>query len=390
MIDLSDKTFAKLLADMLARVPSDLNKREGSLIRTSLAAAAWTIEGLYLDMGYIQKQAYGETATTEYLDYIAEEAGLTRKEAVPAIREGRFNIAPPVGTQFMIMQEGGNVYYTLTKAAESSPDSSYPDTPFVGELTCDTAGAIGNVYSGTLGVVGFVNGLTDALLIGTIIPGEDVETDDSLRARYLSAIGRVEFAGNINAYKKYLLAQTGVGAVQIYPVWNGPGTVLISVVDEDYLPVTSAKLSELQTLVCPPDAGSATPSANGYGIAPIGAVVTMTRPIQYNLTITADIVIKSSSSKTIEEIQADAEQKLNEYILDQCKSWGEMADWNLATYSITIYYNKVLSVLNNLDSVEVATSVMVNGDRADIVLQQQPQVDGQRIPHLYSVTLTQA
>lgn len=390
MIDLSDKTFAKLLADMLARVPSDLNKREGSLIRTSLAAAAWAIEGLYLDMGYIQKQAYGETATTEYLDYIAEEAGLTRKAAVPAIREGRFNIAPPLGTQFMIMQEGGNIYYTLTKAAENSPDSSYPDTPFMGELTCDTAGAVGNVYSGTLGVVGFVNGLTNALLIGTIIPGEDVETDDSLRSRYLSAVGRVEFAGNIDAYKKLLLAQTGVGAVQIYPIWDGPGTVLISVVDEDYLPITNTKLLELQTLVCPPQLDDATPSAMGYGMAPIGAVVTITRPEQVNLTIKGNITIKSSSSKTIEEIQADAEEKLNEYIMEQCLSWGEMAAWNMASYSLTIYYNKILAVLNNLDGVEVATNVKVNGGTLNITLVQNPTTNGQKIPHLYSVTLTQA
>lgn len=387
MIDLSDKTFAKLLADMLARVPADLNKREGSLIRTSLAAAAWAIEGLYLDMGYIQKQAYGETATTEYLDHIAEEAGLTRKEAVPAIREGRFNIAPPLGTQFMIMQEGGNIYYTLTKAAENSPDLSYPDTPFVGELTCDTAGAIGNVYSGALGVVGFVNGLTDALLIGTIIPGEDVETDDSLRARYLSAIGRVEFAGNIDAYKKYLLAQTGVGAVQIYPVWNGPGTVLISVVDEDYLPITSAKLSELQILVCPSEGEGSSPSANGYGMAPIGAVVTITTPNAFPISITADILIKSTSSRTISEIQADALTAMNEYIKEQCEYWGEMSKWNVASYSLTIYYNKVLSILNNIDGVEVATSMIINQDRADIILTQTANV--QNIPYLALLVLNE-
>lgn len=390
MIDISNKTYAKLLADMLSHVPEDLNKREGSLIRTSLAAAAWAIEGLYLDMEYIQKQSFGETATTQYLDYIAEEAGLTRKAAIPAIREGRFNIAPPIDTQFSVMEPGANVYYTLTKAAVNSPDASYPDTPYVGELTCQTAGSIGNVYSGKLGVVGFVNGLTSAILTGTLIPGEDVETDASLRARYLSAVGRVEFAGNIDAYKKLLLAQTGVGAVQIYPIWNGPGTVLISVVDEDYLPITNTKLLELQTLVCPPQLDDATPSAMGYGMAPIGAVVTITRPEQVNLIIKGNITIKSSSSKTIEEIQADAEEKLNEYIMDQCQSWGEMAAWNMASYSLTIYYNKILAVLNNLDGVEVATNVKVNGGTLNITLAQYPTTNGQKIPHLYSVTLTQA
>lgn len=389
MIDISDKTYAKLLADMLSHVPEDLNKREGSLIRTSLAAAAWAIEGLYLDMEYIQKQSFGETASTQYLDYIAEEAGLARKAAIPAIREGRFNIAPPLDTQFSVMEPGANVYYTLTGAAVNSPDASYPDTPYVGELTCQTAGAVGNVYSGKLGVVGFVNGLTSAILTGTLIPGEDVETDDSLRARYLSAVGRVEFAGNIDSYKKLLLAQTGVGAVQIYPVWNGPGTVLISVVDEDYLPITNQKLLELQILVCPPEAGEATPSALGFGMAPIGAVVSITTPTQYNLTVVGNIKIKSTSTRTIAEIQADAEEKLNEYIIEQCQYWGEMAQWNVASYSITIYYNKILSILNNLDGVEVATAVRLNGGTLNITLAQTPYLNGQKIPHLAVVTLTQ-
>lgn len=75
MLDITGKTNAKILADMLARVSDELNKREGSLIRTSLSAASWAIEGLYLDLIWVQKQAYGETATTEYLDYIAAEAG---------------------------------------------------------------------------------------------------------------------------------------------------------------------------------------------------------------------------------------------------------------------------------------------------------------------------
>ena len=40
MIDFSDKTFDNILNDMLERVDDGLNKRDGSLIKTSLAAAA--------------------------------------------------------------------------------------------------------------------------------------------------------------------------------------------------------------------------------------------------------------------------------------------------------------------------------------------------------------
>ena len=387
MLDIKGKTNAKILADMLSRVSDELNKREGSLIRTSLSAASWAIEGLYLDLIWVQKQAYGETATTEHLDYIAAEAGIERKQPVNAVRYGRFNIAPPLGSQFSIQGDGDTLYYELTKEAVLLPDAEYPGLDYIGELTCDTAGTIGNVYSGSITAVSFVNGLTDAVLAGTAIPGVDIETDDSLRARYMAAVGRVEFAGNINAYKNFMLSIAGVGAVQIYPVWDGPGTVLISAVDDDYLPVTPEKLNELQIAVCPPDDGGSDPSPNGYGMAPIGAVVTVTTPDAVGITITADIKIKPTSSRTIADIQADAVTAITEYIRSQCDYWGEMSKWNYSQYTLTIYYNKVLAELNNIEGVEVATNLIINGTSSDVVLTQSASVGGQEIPYFDSVTL---
>lgn len=389
MIDISGKTNAKILEDMLLRVSEELNKREGSLIRTSLAAASWAIEGLYIDLQYVQRQAFGQTATTDYLTLIAEEAGIDRKPAIAAIRKGRFNIAPPLGAQFSVVSAGDNLYYSLTKEAEYSPDSEYPNADYVGELTCETLGTIGNVYSGKLSTIGFINGLTDALLLDVLIPGVDIETDASLRARYLAAIGRVEFAGNIDAYKSFMLAQPGVGAVQIWPVWNGPGTVLISAVDDNYKPLTNSKLFDLQILVCPPELGDATPSAMGYGMAPIGAVVSVTTPSAISMNVTADIKIKSSSARSISDIQEDAEIAIENYLLEQCRYWGEMSAWNKATYSLVIYYNKIVSVLNNIDGVEVASNVLLNGNTSDSVLVQTAHIYGTKVPELGTVTLTE-
>ena len=43
MLDIAGKTFDAILAEMLDRVPDELNKRDGSLIKTSLSAAAWAM-----------------------------------------------------------------------------------------------------------------------------------------------------------------------------------------------------------------------------------------------------------------------------------------------------------------------------------------------------------
>ena len=259
MIDLSLKTFSNILAEMLSYVPVELNKRDGSLIKTSLAAASWAIEGLYLDLEYIQRQSFGLYATGEYLDYKVAEAGLTRKQATPCVRYARFNIAPQVGSRFKVAEISENIYFTLTSAAVNSPDVSYPDAPYIGLVICDESGTIGNITNSTLVTVGFISGLTTALLLDISTAGTDQESDNSLRERYKLAVGKVEFCGNIPAYRNFLLEQSGVGAVQVYPVWDGPGTVLCSVVDGDYLPVTSDKINELQMILCPPDDGGTEP-----------------------------------------------------------------------------------------------------------------------------------
>ena len=85
MIDLSGKTMASLLSSMLLRVSEKVNKRDGSLIRTALSAAAWAIEGIYIELIGVQRQAYGTTATGEYLDLKAEERGLKRHSATREI-----------------------------------------------------------------------------------------------------------------------------------------------------------------------------------------------------------------------------------------------------------------------------------------------------------------
>jgi len=387
MIDISDKTFDNILSEMLARVPDELNKRDGSLIKTSLAAAAWTIEGLYLDLAYVQRQAYGTTASTQELDYIVAECGLTRKPAVPTVRYARFNMAPPIGTVFSVRGVQNSPYFELTEETVNDPNETYPDTPYLGEVTCQTAGTVGNGYSGALSTINFVAGLTDALLLGIVTVGEDQETDSSLRERYKLAVGAVNFAGNISAYKNFMLSQSGVGAVQVYPVWDGPGTVLLSCVDASYSPLSAAQIAILQDAVCPPESGGNTPSDKGFGMAPIGAVVTVTTATNVVINVTADVVIVTGSSRTLAEIQADAQEQVEAYILTQCEGWGTVASWNSVNYTIKLYVNRFVAILNSIEGVEVATNVKLNGSASDITLTNTSAL--QQIPKAGTVTLTQ-
>lgn len=389
MIDLSVKTFTNILSDMLSRVSVELNKRDGSLIKTSLSAAAWAIEGLYLELAYIQRQAYGLYATGEYLDYKVAEAGLSRKQATPTIRYARFNIQPNIGTKFKVAEIENNIYFTLTSTATNQPDPNYPTAPYIGLVTCDEAGTVGNITNATLVTVGFISGLTTALLLDISIPGSNQESDAALRERYKLAVGRIEFGGNIAAYRNFLLEQDGVGAVQVYPIWNGPGTVLCSVVDNDYLPVSSDKLAELQMILCPPDESGTIPSENGYGMAPIGAIATVTTAVSVPITIYAQIRLRTHTTTTIQEVQEQAEKEIKEYLRNVCAEWGTMGSWRSAEYYTIVYYNKISGILNSIPGVLVANNVLLNGGTSDLELIEQGTINGQQVPVFDSLTLVE-
>jgi len=84
-----------------------------------------------------------------------------------------------------------------------------------------------------------------------IVPGEDVETDESLYNRYLARLNEKNFGGNIADYKLWLLSQDGVGAVKIYPVWNGGGSVKCVFLDSNYHVPNADLINRVQTAIDP-------------------------------------------------------------------------------------------------------------------------------------------
>jgi hypothetical protein len=98
-------------------------------------------------------------------------------------------------------------------------------------------------------------------------------------------------------------------------------------------------------------------------------------------------VIVTGSSRTLAEIQADAQEQVEAYILTQCEGWGTVASWNSVNYTIKLYVNRFVAILNSIEGVEVATNVKLNGSASDITLTNTSAL--QQIPKAGTVTLTE-
>ena len=100
MQDFSAATYKNILDHMLSLVPDTYDKRDTSPIQTAVGPAAYVLEGFYLSLDLVQKQAFVQTASGDSLDLLAVLAGITRKQASAAVKIGIFDCAVPIGARF--------------------------------------------------------------------------------------------------------------------------------------------------------------------------------------------------------------------------------------------------------------------------------------------------
>lgn len=371
MIDFTGKTYAAILAAMLAQVDNKFDKREGGMIQTALGPAAYALEAFYLALDQVQKAGFVQTAVGEDLDKLAVLAGLARYPASPAVRLGVFNLDVPIGARFSTVNGAQSIDFTVTSRLSAGRF----------QLTADTPGEIGNSYAGPILPITFIQGLTSAQITDILVPGDDLEEDDSLRERIISALNERPFGGNIAAYRTEILAIDGVGAVQIYPVWNGGGTVKCSVLGADLLPASAVLVTAIQNRIDPP------PNQGlGLGMAPIGAQVTITAPEAVTVNVSA--AVNLATGYTVGQVLPQAQEAIAAYLLSIRRSWAAPVSSSGTQYASTVYLSQVLAALVGVDGVTNVTGVTLNGGTADIVLTQSGQT--QQVPVMGEVTLSEA
>lgn len=257
------QTFEKVLARLLAEVPADLDKREGSVIYNALAPAALEMSRLYIGMDDILNETFADTASRYYLVKRAQERGIYPRSSTFAVLKGVFDTEIPIGSRF----SGGGMNYIITERMDEEAKDVYY------RLSCETPGSSGNGYTGVIVPIDDgLNGLTRAELLEVLLAGEDAEGTEEFRARYFASITSQAFGGNKADYIEKVSTLDYVGAAKVYPVWNGGGTVKIVIVDSGFGAPSeeSGLIEKVQNEIDPPPN-----QGQGMGIAPIGHVVTV-------------------------------------------------------------------------------------------------------------------
>lgn len=340
-----EMTFERILTLCMARVPQAMDKREGSIIYDAIAPAAAELAILYSNLSNIMDRAFPDTATDTDLTNKAKERSIFRLPATKSVRKGVFQNSAglmdiPIGTRF----SGGTVNYTATARISQG----------VYQMTCEDAGIIGNAYFGTLIPIDYVPGLASATLEDILIPGEDEEDDDTLRARYMDSLNSTAFGGNIAQYKEMTEKIPGVGSVKVFPVWNGGGTVKLVILSSDGGAPSSTLVNTVQTTIDPE-----VNQGEGIGLAPIGHVVTVAAAT--GTTINLSFTLTLETGTTYDAISGQIETALQAYYDGLINSW---ADADALVVRISQIESRILDVPGVVD----ITGTTINGSAENLVL----------------------
>jgi len=203
-----DVTYEGILSRMLSRVSDKFDKREGSVIFDTHSPTAIEFQTLYLELDTILREAYGDTASREFLIRRCKERGIAPYEATRAVLKGEFTptTIDATGRRFNI----GSINFTVL---EKIVDGEY-------QVQCETAGIVGNQQLGTMIPIDYIEGLETAELTEILIPGEDEEETEDLRTRYFDSFKEKAFGGNVQDYLEKTNAIPGVGSTKVTRIWN--------------------------------------------------------------------------------------------------------------------------------------------------------------------------
>lgn len=351
-------TFENIMDRCLARVSSSVDKREGSILYDAIAPAAAELAILYIELAYLMDRAFPDTETGDDLTKKCQERSVFRTGATFAIRKGYFEKEDgsacdvEIGTRF----SGGDINFTVT---EKIAGGQY-------RLTAETAGAVGNEYVGALFPIDYVQDLAAARLADILIPGEDEESDDALRARYYESLESQAFGGNIADYKGKVEQLQGVGAVKVIPIWNGGGTVKIIAVDSEWGVPSAELIQSVQEAVDPTGT-----QGQGAGLAPIGHVVTVTGVTGTNINVSFSLTF--DTGVTWASVQDAVKAAIRSYFDELVHTWAD-------TDGLIVRVSQIETKILNVSGVIDITGTKINGGAANISL------DADAIPVLGVVT----
>lgn len=336
-----NNTYELLLDRKLARVKSNIDKNEGSLIYNTLAPNAWELSQAYIDIDQVYDTTFADTAPREELIRRAKERGLKVKQATHAILKANFNIEVELGTRF----SADELSYIVTDKIDKG----------IYKIKCETAGTAGNKKFGTIMAIEYIEGLLSAEITELLIPAEDEEETENFRERYFASFDSQAFGGNKADYIQKTENIQGVGRIKCYRVNKEKNHITIQIINSEYTIPSTELIKEVQTILDP-----VRNQGDGDGLAPIGHIVDVEGVVGKTIDITASLTLKADY--IWEDISDNVKSCIDKYFLDLAKEWANLDN-------IIIRVSQLESKILSVAGIEDIKNTSINSTQNNLILE---------------------
>ncbi len=295
-----EKTYENIMAEMMAEMPDGINTMEGSLIWNACAKQAMQLEQAYLNMRAVEENMYIDTQDEEHLIRNGKDKGIYIKEATKAFVRAEFKQEIESGARFI----ANDLNYSVKKHL----------TGYDYELECEEAGKLGNIGSGELVPLDFVEGYQGGYIIEVLVPGQEREDIELYRKKIWDSVNASYFGGNRSDYERFIEGLEGVGACKVGRRGAEDDFICPYILDANWNVPTETLVESVQEAVDPVQNHGA-----GDGIAPIGHYVEVRPAFGVEINITSQLVF--GAGYTQESVQSYLENMIEEYFLELKKGW---------------------------------------------------------------------
>jgi uncharacterized phage protein gp47/JayE len=329
------ETQEKLLKSMLGRLEPGIAKQEGTFSYDVSSALSVELAIAYAQLERVLRLGFAATSSGIYLDRRADEHGVTRRSAVKANGEvvvtGSAGAAVPKGTAFAT---GAGVRYASTTPVVLSAEGRA-----VVRVEAEKAGISGNAASGTITVIPVsVSGISAVSNAAAVTGGADAEGDAALLERLLQRVRNQATSGNAAHYKLWAMEVEGIGDARVFPLWNGPGTVKVVVLDQ----AKRAPAEELVNAV----------KAHIEATRPVGATVTVEGAQETAIHVSVQVTL--SSGYTRDGVKTAVAAGIQTYLQ------------GLAFKDPVVRYTRIANIILDTPGVVDYSALTVNGGAVNI------------------------
>lgn len=327
-----NQTKEAILQRMQKASPEGIDTRQGSITFDLLSPAAIELAHAYIELDNVLKFGFASPQQpSEFLDLRAGEFGINRRPSERAIGEVVFT-----GDEDTIIRQGALVSTDEEDAIVfvTTEDGTIRQGKATIKATAVLGGSRGNVDAGRIKLVlGNLSGVISVTNPKEFKNGAETESDESLLVRYFDRVRRPSTSGNVWHYRQWAMEVRGVGDVKVFPVWNGAGTVKLSILSEDKREPNEEIIKAVKDAV--------------EERRPVGAKVTVSPAKEVKINVSARITLTSGA--ILGDVKVMFASKMGKFLAD------------LAFQTNIVSYNRIFGLLLDIEAVSDFKELTING-----------------------------